>query len=86
MEIVKIPVPVPVAVLLSEVVGFWFVAQQIPLAVTVAPPSEVTSPPKVADVAVILVIAEIVTVGAVFMASFLQLNKVVKSNPIRKNL
>jgi len=46
----------------------------------VAPPSEVTSPPVVAEVAVMLVMAESVAVGADLIVSFLQLNKVDNRN------
>ena len=49
----KIPVPEPLLVVLSAVVGVALVDQQTPLAVTVAPPSLVTFPPDAADVAVI---------------------------------
>ena len=43
--LVKLPVPLPSIVLLFAVVGFEVELQQTPLAVTVAPPSEVTFPP-----------------------------------------
>ena len=71
----KLPVPVPPLILLSEVVGVWLVPQQTPLAVTVAPPSEVTSPPPIAKIEVILETVANVTVGGVLIASFLQLYK-----------
>ena len=48
---------------MSAVVGPEEVDQQTPLAVTVAPPSEVTFPPLVAVVWVIFVTAVVVTVG-----------------------
>jgi hypothetical protein len=83
MELVKLPSPEPLEVLLSEVVGDWLVLQQTPREVTVAPPSEVTSPLEVAELAVIPVTASIETTGAVFIASFLQLNKVNKSITVR---
>src|SRR5665647_606063 len=82
----KLPVPDWFDVLASDVVGFWLVLQQTPLAVIVAPPSAVISPPEEAEVAVILVKAEIVAVGAVFMASFLQFNKIGNSSPARNTL
>ena len=47
------PVPVPSSVLLSLMVGFADVLQQTPLAVTEAPPFEVTFPPLDALVEVI---------------------------------
>lgn len=43
--LVNVPVPVPLLVLLSAIVGFWTILQQTPLEVTVAPPSSVTLPP-----------------------------------------
>ena len=48
----------------SAVVGFAVVLQHTPLAVTEAPPSEVTLPPDVAVVDVIADMAVVVTVGA----------------------
>ena len=51
--------------MLSLVVGFTDALQQTPLAVTEAPPSEVTFPPLEALVEVIEDIAVVVTVGAV---------------------
>ena len=83
IELVKLPSPDPLVVLLSEVVGLWLVLQQTPRVVTVAPPSEVTSPPEEAEFAMILVTAAIETVGAVLMASFLQLNKMDKRSTVR---
>ena len=60
--LVKVPVPVPSEVWLSEVVGFADVLQQRPLSVTDAPPSEVTFPPleavvEVMEEGVVVVIA-----------------------------
>ena len=55
----KLPVPVPSVVLLSFVVGFDVVAQQIPLKVIDPPPSAVILPP---DIAVAVVIDEAVVV------------------------
>ena len=65
IELVKLPVPLPSVVkpILFSNVGFGDVFQQTPLAVTVAPPSEVTFPPLVAELEVILLIEEVVTVG-----------------------
>ncbi len=60
----KTPVPVPLDVVLSAVVGFTFVLQHTPRAVTAAPPSSVTFPPLSAEVDVILEIAVVVTVGS----------------------
>jgi hypothetical protein len=61
--LVKIPVPVPSVVLLLAVVGLEEVPQHTPLAVTVAPPSEVTFPPLVAVVDDVAVVVPVVTVG-----------------------
>ena len=46
----KVPVPIPLAVILLAVVGPVEVPQQTPRAVTLAPPSEVIFPPAVAVV------------------------------------
>ena len=46
--------PVPSTVLLFAVVGTGLVLQHTPLAVTVAPPSDITLPPLVAEFPVIL--------------------------------
>lgn len=59
----KLPVPAPSDVLLFAVVGPVLVLQQMPLAVTVAPPSLVIFPPLVADPFVIDVIAAVVIEG-----------------------
>jgi hypothetical protein len=61
--LVNTPVPVPSEVLLLAVVGFAEVFQQTPLAVTAAPPSEVTFPPLVAAVDDVVVVVPVVTVG-----------------------
>jgi hypothetical protein len=50
---VKLPVPIPLAVILLAVVGAVEVPQQTPRAVTLAPPSEVIFPPAVAVVVAI---------------------------------
>jgi len=50
-------------VVLLEVVGFWTVPYATPLAVTATPPSDVTSPPVVAPVDVMIVDDVVVTVG-----------------------
>jgi hypothetical protein len=65
MLLVKVPVPVPLVVWLSETVGLWLVLQHTPRAVTLAPPSAVTSPPDEAVVGVMLEAAVVVTVGVV---------------------
>ena len=57
----KIPVPVPLLVVLSDVVGLALVDQQTPLAVISAPPSSVIFPPDTADVAVTELIAVVVS-------------------------
>ena len=46
-ELMKLPEPDPLLVLLSAVLGFWFLLQQTPLYVTDEPPSEVISPPHI---------------------------------------
>jgi len=65
IELVKLPVPVPSAVLLPLMVGLAVVFQQTPLAVTEAPPSDVTFPPLEAVLEVIEDAAVVVTVGVV---------------------
>ena len=57
------PLPVPFVVLLPATVGFADVDQQTPLAVTPAPPFDVTFPPDTAVVAVIEEAAVVVTDG-----------------------
>ena len=59
----KLPVPVPSVVFEPVIVGFAEVPQQTPLAVTSAPPSEVTLPPDFAPVTVMSLIAAVVSVG-----------------------
>jgi len=83
MELVKLPKPAPLEVLLSVTVGFSFIFQQTPLAVTDAPPSVATSPPDVATSEAILLIAAIVTIGGVLIASFLQQNIRGNNSPVR---
>ena len=56
----KLPVPVPLVVGLSDVVGFCEVPQQTPLAVMSAPPSFEIYPP---DLAVVNVISDITGSG-----------------------
>jgi hypothetical protein len=56
----KLPVPVPSFVLALLIVGVAVVAQQVPLAVTAAPPSSVILPPETADVKVIEVTVVVV--------------------------
>ena len=66
MELEKLPVPELSVVLLLEVmVGLVVVLQQTPLAVTDAPPSEVTLPPLVAVVEVTDEAVVVITVGTV---------------------
>jgi len=64
MELEKFPIPEPSVVLVSAIVGFWFVLQQTPLEVTVPPPSTVIFPPVAAVDAVIVVTALVVKAGA----------------------
>ena len=61
IELEKDPLPAPSVVLLLDVVGLEEVLQQTPLAVTAAPPSEVTFPPLVAVYAAIALAAVVVT-------------------------
>ena len=63
MLLVKLPVPDPSVVLLSEMVGLAEVPQQTPLAVTEAPPSDITFPPLAAVVWVMEEGVAVVTVG-----------------------
>jgi uncharacterized membrane protein YdcZ (DUF606 family) len=63
IELVNAPVPVPSVVLLLAVVGLVAMFQQIPRAVTDAPPSFVIFPPLLAVVVVIKVIAVVDRVG-----------------------
>ena len=64
--LVNVPVPVPSTVLVvNAVVGLTLVLQQIPLAVMVAPPSEVMFPPDVAVVLVRFVGVIVVRIGVV---------------------
>jgi hypothetical protein len=65
MLLVKLPVPLPFVVWLLLTVGFCVVLQHTPFAVTFAPPEEVTLPPQVALVAVILLTVFVVTAGSV---------------------
>ena len=60
----KEPVPVPSEVLVVRaMVGLVLVDQTTPLAVMVAPPSEVILPPNMAEFEVIAVIVVVVNVG-----------------------
>jgi hypothetical protein len=61
----KIPDPVPSEVLLLAVVGLTEVLQHTPLAVTAAPPSEVTFPPLVAVVVDVATVVPVTTVGGI---------------------
>lgn len=60
IELVNAPAPVPSLVHVSEVVGLADVLQQTPLVDTDAPPSELTVPPPLAVVCVIVVTAAVV--------------------------
>ncbi len=64
-ELAKLPVPVPSDVVLLAVVGLGEVLKQTPLAVTEAPPSEVTFPPQDAVTEVTLPSASVVTAGVI---------------------
>ena len=66
MALINDPVPVPFMVVpVPPIVGLADVDQQTPLAVTDAPPSEVTLPPLDAPVEVIEDTAVVLTVGTV---------------------
>jgi hypothetical protein len=60
---VKLPIPCPSTILLSLIVGLPVKFQQIPRAVTLAPPSLVILPPLDAEVRSILLIDLVVRVG-----------------------
>jgi hypothetical protein len=63
---VKAPIPLPSEVLEFAVVGFEVVFQQTPRDITLAPPSEVTFPPLVAEVGEIALTAVVTeSTGAV---------------------
>jgi hypothetical protein len=84
MLLVKLPVPVPSAVLPFVRVGILTGFQQTPREVTAAPPSEVTSPPLSAEFTVIFVTAALVTVGtSALLPSFLQPCMTRKRNEMR---
>ena len=61
--LVKLPTSLPSIVRLSVMVGFVEVLQHTPLAVTPEIPSEDTVPPQSAAIQVILLTAEVLTVG-----------------------
>jgi hypothetical protein len=63
MELVNVPEPEPLVVLLFEVVGFWLVLQHTPFSVIVVPPETVTFPPDEAVDEVMEDIEVVVTVG-----------------------
>ena len=63
MLLVKDPPPAPLVVRLLDIVGLALVLQQTPFAVIVPSPVDVTLPPQVAVVAVMLETAAVVTVG-----------------------
>ena len=66
MLLVNAPVPVPSTVLVvNAIVGLAVVLQQIPLAIMVAPPSEVIVPPDVAEVGVIFVGVLVERIGVI---------------------
>ena len=64
------------------VVGFEEVFQQIPLTVTVTPPSEVTFPPLVAVVWVMFVTEVVVTVGRTGLGSVVNVSSFPYAVPI----
>jgi hypothetical protein len=63
IKLVNVVVPVPSVVLLSEIVGFGEVLQQIPFALMALPPSLVILPPPVAVVLVIFNSSRVVREG-----------------------
>ena len=65
MLLLKLPMPFPSLVRLSKMVGFVLKLQHTPLAVTVAPPLLVISPPQLAVVCVVLEIEAVVNTGSV---------------------
>ena len=79
----KSPVPSPSEVLLSVTVGVVPVLQQTPRAVTEELPADATVPPLVAEICVIIVAVAVVTEGAIWGSSFLQLPIERSVNPTR---
>jgi hypothetical protein len=75
ISLTNLPEPAPSVVFESEVEGLATVPQQTPLAVIIAPPSDVISPPLVAVVIVILVIDAVDRTANLTGSSFLQLKK-----------
>ena len=63
--LLKFPTPFPIITFVFDTVGLVVVAQTIPLSVTLTPPSELTFPPKTAEVLDMDEAAVVVTVGAV---------------------
>ena len=61
--LINVPLPLLSVVWLSLIVGLVAVSQQIPRAVTDAPPLSTTLPPEMAELSVILLTAVVVTVG-----------------------
>ena len=60
--------------------------QQTPLIVIAVPPSELISPPDIAEFASMLVIPEVVNFGPVIDVSFLQLDRRITDNPIENTI
>jgi hypothetical protein len=63
MKLVKLPIPAPSIVKLSDIVGVGLVLQHTPRAVTVAPPSEVILPPLEAVVCDTSMTSAVVNIG-----------------------
>ena len=63
MLLVKVPIPEPLTVLASEIVGLGDVLQQTPRCVTVEPPLELIFPPLLAVPPVIREMAVVVRLG-----------------------
>ena len=89
MELVKAPVPVPLVVLESDIVGFCDVLQQTPLAVIGLPPSDVIVPPLVAEMDVKAELCVVEIVGITGTASLFFLHdtaSVIKKNVAKMKL
>jgi hypothetical protein len=80
--VVNVPVPVPFRDFDPETTGFSPDPQHTPREETVAPPSDITIPPVVADVADISLNGVVVTIGSTGFSSFLhEENKKINSVP-----
>ena len=73
MLLVKVPVPVPSVVCALLMVGFWFILQHTPRAVTEAPPSLLIVPPETALLLLIEEIPAVVREGSITAAEVVKL-------------